>query len=232
MQTAANLVILTAMAAPTWITEAGVIASFTVATVALFGERVRLRLFPPRLSVRRPNEVGYLETRTVPVTSGAPGQERRIEERHYRLEVTNQRRNSPAQDVRVVVEAIEAYRPNGTPFLIYRGPIPLRWQHAEAYPTHRTAGSSAVADFLVVAEDRTLRLQTMTVVPDVYAGIYSGHTKLRITVSARGREADSPQLRVVVTWDGQWDRGDTEMATHLTIDEEPRERSDGPDDPS
>jgi hypothetical protein len=59
-----------------------------------------------------------------------------------------------------------------------------------------------------------------TITPNKYAEEYAGRTQLWVTVAARGRERDSPPVRFKITWDGEWDRGASEMKTHLNIDME------------
>lgn len=204
------------MGAPAWVAEIGVIATFLVATIALFGERFRLWMFPPRLHIELAHEEGDLEIERLTWAEAGGPKERSRDARYYRLRVSNERRTSPVRDVQIFVEAIETYGPDGQRVLEYRGPIPLEWQHSETFPRARTIGSSAVADFVAVSEDRTLQLRTTTF-PNVYAMAYSGHAKLRITVAARGLEADSQPVPFIVAWDGQWDRGRAEMKKHLTI---------------
>lgn len=209
---------------PRWVVETGVVGTWVVALVALLGPRFWAWWSRPQLRVELVNDKGDLEVETVSwvdVESGAGGavripRERRREARYYRLRVLNERQASVVQDVQVVIDAIERPLPNGKLVMEYRGPLPLVWQHAPAFPQFRSVGTAAVADFLVVTEEQTLRLMT-AITPNKYAEEYVGATQLWVTVAARGRERDSPPMRFRIDWDGQWDRGETEMQRHLTI---------------
>lgn len=188
-----------------------------MALIALFGPSFWGWVRRPRLRVDLLNANGDLEVETVTWRgSGEQWNERTREARYYRLRVTNRRQESTVQDVQIVVDAIERPLPNEQPRLEYRGPIPLAWQHADAFPKFRSVGTAAVADFVVVTDEGTLRLMTSPSQREEYVG----HTRLWVTVAARGRERDSSPIRFKITWDGAWDRGTAEMNTHLNIDVE------------
>jgi hypothetical protein len=48
-------------------------------------------------------------------------------------------------------------------------------------------------------------------------GRYTVATRLWVTVQAQSTEATSEALRLEIAWDGQWDRGEAEMAQHLKL---------------
>jgi hypothetical protein len=207
------------MAAPAWVGIAGVIATWTVAFLALFGDRLRCWMNQPKVEIELADKDGVLEVETLRwIDNGVP-KERSREARYYRLRVRNARRNSPVHDVQLMVEAIERPGPGNQPVLDYPGPLPLDWQHSQVFPQARTIGPPAVVDFLVVTEERTLKLRTV-IAPNVYATEYALPTHRWITVVARGLEHDSQPVRFKVDWDGEWDRGQAEMRSHLTIDVE------------
>jgi len=41
--------------------------------------------------------------------------------------------------------------------------------------------------------------------------------RLALFLQARSTQADSPIYRVEISWDGNWEDGDTEIQRHLTI---------------
>jgi hypothetical protein len=205
------------MAAPAWVTAAGVAATWTVAVIAVFGDKIRSWMNRPALRIELVRQDGDREIETLRWTENGVLKERSREARYYHLKVTNARRTAPAHEVQVVIEAIERRGPNNLPVLEYPGPLPLEWRHSQAFPPTRTVGSEAVADLLVVTEERSLKLRT-TIAPNVYATDYSGPTQLGLTVVARCLERDSLPIRLKVSWDGEWNRGQTEMRNHLTID--------------
>lgn len=138
---------------PLYITAFQAAGTWLVALIALFGAAFWARVRRPKLFVELLNADGDLEIETVrwPAPSGGGiWNERTREARYYRLRVANRRQASTVQDVQIVVDAIERPLPNGQPTLEYRGPIPLVWQHSDAFPKLRSVGTAAVADFVVV----------------------------------------------------------------------------------
>jgi hypothetical protein len=205
------------MNVPTWVTELGVAGTWVVAAIALFGAKFWAWLHRPKLQLRLVHDGGEPELDKVPSSGvGLVGEESR-EARYYRLRCENLCRSGPAHEVQIVIEKLERAGPNGTPVLVYRGPLPLEWQHAKAFPALRTVGGSVVAELLSVRSDRTLRLLT-AVVPNLYAEAYAGRTDLWITVAARALERDGPSIRLKVSWDGEWHVGEAEMRTHLSVE--------------
>lgn len=112
-----------------------------------------------------------------------------------------------------MIESITRPRPGGgEPILELRGPIPLRWQHAEAFPAVRNVGSAVVADLIAVTSDRKLVLQTVPAMKDLI-----GTVDLNMTVVARSLERESRPIELKVAWDGRWHIGETEMRHHFNI---------------
>lgn len=209
--------------APAHIAYLQAAATFLAAMIALFGQSFWSWVKRPRLRVELVNKKGELESETIQWLEPGPGganvlRERTREARFYRLRVTNLYQASAVQDIQIVVDAIDRPLPNNEQFVTeYHGPIPLKWQHAPAFPQFRSVGTPAVADFLAVTEEGTLSVLT-TIPPNKYKMEYALTTELWITVAARGRECDSPPARFRICWDGQWHAGADEMARHLTID--------------
>ena len=202
---------------PIWLS---VVGTWFVALIALFGQAFWTWVRRPRLRLALLNSDGDLEVETLKwVDAGGVVRERQREARYYRLRVLNEQRASAVQDVQIVVDTIEVPLPNDRPRLEYSGPIPLTWQHPNAFPQFRSVGTPAVADFLVVTDESTLRLAT-NVIPNKYKEEYVGDTRLWVTVAARGRELDSAAIRFRIHWDGLWERGALEMRNHLTIEQE------------
>jgi hypothetical protein len=187
--------------------------TWTVAFIALFGDRVRSRWNRPNLSVELVHDGGELETETFrrENEAGVP-QQRSREARYYRLRITNSSWRSPAHEVHIVIESVTRPGPGGDPILELRGPIPLRWEHADAFPAMRNVGSAVVADLLAVTSDRTLALQTIPATKPYALG-----ADLTITVVARSLERESLPVRFRVVWDGDWHVGETEMRRHVRV---------------
>jgi len=58
---------------------------------------------------------------------------------------------------------------------------------------------------------------TTTVTPLDFPSNMHGQQHFWITLVARGLNGESQPLRLRVDWDGEWDRGNAEMARHLMI---------------
>jgi hypothetical protein len=189
------------------------LGTWTVAIIALFGDRLRSRWSRPDLAVELVYVAGELEVQTVREHDKTDAKQRTLDARFYRLRVTNRNRRGPAHEVHVVVESISRPRQGGgEPILELRGPIPLRWQHAEAFPAVRNVGSAVVVDLLAVTSDRKLVLQTAPAIKDRI-----GTVDLLITVVARSLECESLPIRLRVAWDGDWHIGETEMQHHFNV---------------
>jgi hypothetical protein len=205
--------------APAWVTEVSAMGSLPVAIVALFGEKLRNRLLPPKLIVEKVDDEGDLVPQTITWQdeSGARQQHQR-DARYYYLRVTNTRRLiSPAHDVQVVIESVETPGPNAQPVQVFRGPLPLTWRHGHAYPPARTIGPVTECDFLVATAEPSLGIMA-SFAPNNLTVEYPHATRMWLTVPAHASECDSDPVRFEVAWDGKWDRGEAEMKMHhLTI---------------
>jgi hypothetical protein len=74
----------------------------------------------------------------------------------------------------------------------------------------------AEADLITAFEDR-LQLMLLMQAPFNFPAMMKGEQHFWVTVIARGLNDESRPLRLKIDWDGQWERGDAEMAQHLTI---------------
>jgi hypothetical protein len=190
------------------------LGTWTVALVALFGDLIRSRWNRPDLSVKLISDRGEWQPQTFRRQDAAGiTRQRTRDARYYRLRITNRNRRGSAHEVHVAVESMT--RPGlggGDPILELRGPVPLRWEHAEAFPAIRNVGSPVVADLLAVTSDRTLAIQTVPTAKEYVVG-----ADLLITVVARSLERESAPVQIRVVWDGGWHVGETEMRNHLRV---------------
>jgi hypothetical protein len=222
-----------------WIALGGLIATFLVSVAAIYGEKIRASLFKPKLSVMLDDPRGVFFTETISATAGytmpASGmtasamtasqlQQYTRPARYYYLTVRAERRWPQAHDVRILMTRLERPDPGGLATTVWTGEIPFQWEHAQIQPASRTLGHPARANFVVTAQDprevteRRNQLHLMTVIePSNMPRSYYAATKFWVTVTATSIESDSPRLRLEVSWDGQWDAGETEMGQHLKI---------------
>ena len=199
------------MTSPSWIMLFAGLGTWTVALIALFGDLIRSRWNRPDLTVELISDAGEPQPQIIRWQDEAGTTRQRTREaRYYRLRITNRNRRGPAHEVHVVVESMTRPGPGGgEPIIELRGPIPLRWEHAEAFPAVRNVGSPVIADLLAVTSDRTLAVQTSPATRDYVLG-----ADLFITVVARSLERESAPVQIRAVWDGGCE---TEMRHHLRL---------------
>jgi hypothetical protein len=198
------------MAMPAWISELGVSASIAVVIIAVWGESIRAHFFKPALNLRIAKDCGEKELISLP---GAAF----VEARYFRLIVTNAAAYPAAQDVEVLLTELDIRGPDGQPHSQFRGYLPLSWQHQELYSKTRTIGrSTAAAVDLLLLYPNNLKLTPM-ISPFNLTATMAGVQHFWVTVVARGLNGESKPLRLQVDWDGKWEAGDTEIASHFKI---------------
>jgi hypothetical protein len=198
------------MPVPTWFTEFGIVGTWVVGFLALFGDRIRAWCFKPKLHLELNSDVGSYS----PQSDG-----KRItgHARYYHLRVTNRRTYPKADDVQVLLLGVENIRDqNRRPGDLYV-PLPLGWSNG-LYPLARSIGSKTegIADLLFVRDDGLLRFVPV-VVPLNFPAEYSGETHLHVTAIAKGLECESNVIRLRIDWDGVWERDEAAMKKHFLI---------------
>lgn len=190
----------------------------TIATVivALFGQAFRTKFFPPRLTLQLLAAEGEkAKVRLAWLEQGVP-KERWEDARYYHLQVSNKRRWSPASNVQVFLMRVEEPGPDGDLQLRWTGDIPMRWRHQEVFPPTRPIGPSADSDLCSVVKGKWLELLPL-VAPFNLEIKRREKCLVVLSLQARGNEADSPILRVQISWDGGWEDGAQEMKRHLVV---------------
>jgi hypothetical protein len=206
------------MAMPTWVQEAGVIGTWVVGFLALFGDRIRAWWFRPKLHLELKNDVGSW----CPQKVGAPpdgGPSRFRDAHYYHLRVTNRATYPAAKDVQGLllgVERLDQEPPQPGELYV---PLSLGWAGG-VYPLMREIGrkTDAIADLLFVHEEGELEFVVVHA-PFNFQSVYSGETHLRVTAVARGSDCESNILRLEIDWDGVWERDEKAMKKHFTIRE-------------
>jgi hypothetical protein len=194
-----------------------VAGTWAVATIALFGERLRAFVFRPSLQIRLLDACGEFVIQTVQSQQNGQITQSEIPCRYYHIQLTNTRRLTVAHDAQVIVSSIESEGPNGQFQVIYTGMLPLGWRHPELHSLQRSIGPVADADFLFIRADGVARF-TPVLIPNNFPIEHRGGMRLRVTLQARSTEADSKFLRVTVSWNGQWHSGATEMSRNVNFD--------------
>jgi hypothetical protein len=197
-----------------WVQFAVAVGTFlTVAAalfIALYGEKLRAKYFPPLLSLKLGKPEG--ERTQLKDQNGAY-----IDDvRYYYVEVSNARRWSRADQTQVFLIRIEEPGPSGNLQITWSGDIPIRWRNQEIVPLLRTVGPSADCDFCRVERNGGLWLMPL-IIPNNLNAHRTGHCTFVATLQARSTLVDSEFLRILVAWDGGWDDGVEEMKSHLNI---------------
>ena len=139
-----------------WVQVAVAIATFTVAFIALFGDSLKRRFFPPKLTLQLKSESGELTNLSLhdPVNdriSMAKG-------RYFHLSVVNHG-FSIATNTGVYITSIMLRGAGGDWHQQWNGDALLAWRNGALYPVLREVGSTRIdADFFYLVENKWLEL--------------------------------------------------------------------------
>jgi hypothetical protein len=136
--------------------------------------------------------------------------------RYYHLRVSNSRRWSAASDVQVFLTRLDQPGPDGTFRPTWVGDVPMRWRDQEIVGLKRTVGHAYDCDLCSVSEGRRLLLMPL-LAPFNLNPLRTAACRLALFIQARSTQSDSPMYRVEIAWDGNWESGDAEIQTHVTI---------------
>jgi hypothetical protein len=111
------------------------LASLFLAVLAIWGDWIRHRLLGPKLTINLLDSEGILTQ----ITDGKSG-------RYYKLRVANERKWSPAKNVRVVLtEILKPAADNTLSPQVLSGPLQLTWQWL--LPQYPTVGPEEICTF-------------------------------------------------------------------------------------
>ena len=130
------------MPVPTWVTEAGIVGTWVVGVLAIFGDRIRAMVFKPKLHLELKSSLGNYITQTPAAPPDTMdhlltlGMKKHA--RYYHLRVTNRAIYPTAQDVNVMLLGVERrddeIRRSGELYV----PLVLGWA-GSVYPLNRTS---------------------------------------------------------------------------------------------
>jgi hypothetical protein len=192
--------------------------TFGVVIVALFGDVFRKKIFPPLLSLKILHPEGEKTPIRLITTTEEGTKEREEDARFYPIQVSNQRRWSPANQTQVSLVRLEEPGPGGEWQVTWSGDIPMRWRHQEIHPTSRTIGPTADCDLCSVIKGKWLELLPLLSPLNLKLKWREG-TTIIVSLQAKSNEGDSPIVRIKIAWDGEWEDGDQEMKHHLVVKE-------------
>lgn len=183
-----------------------------LAEIALFGDKLRARFFPPQLELTIRSMEGEKTTLT-----NLDGQFL-DDTRYYYILVSNSRRWSPAENTQVFLTRLEEPGPRGDLQVRWFGDTQLRWRNQEIVPLLRTIGPDADCDFCRV-EKKGILMPIPLVAANNLPTRWSGGCDFVVTLEARSNFADSKPLRVRAAWNGRWNDGVEEMKQNIQIKE-------------
>ncbi len=193
----------------------GVVATFLAVVVALFGDALRAKYFPPVLRLALADESGEKTTRRTVFESY--GKQKHIDQdaRYFHVVVTNEQRWTPVERVNVVLLGVERREASGVFRMVWSGDVPLVWRHQQA-PAPQTIGPPSHADLFSVVKGDGLILHPVVVPLNLQARSKEA-VHLILHLQARSTAVDSNFLAVEVEWDGQWADTRAELSNHLKL---------------
>ena len=189
-----------------WINGLYVLATLLLAAIAIWGERIRQRWLRPKLSLALAEPT--LTHHSAPDSKGW----------YYHLRVVNDRRTSPATNVRVLFQRMLKKGADDTwQEQRFTGPVQVMWRWPNYTPQFTTVGPDEYSAFARIIEGRkALELRLYWYPNNLTPFIPSGEIT-RLQFKAVSDIAESNVLTIEIAWDGQWEQGSTEMARHMII---------------
>jgi hypothetical protein len=202
-----------------WIQLLGMLATVAAVIVALFLNWLRWRIDPPRLVLEHSDAEGWQgvvhfldsqNNRATPIP---------INGIWHHVRVHNKTRWSPVTGVHIFLVSIEVPDASGDFKCIWEKlPAALVWRFETGNTKLKTMGHPEECDLCHVLKNTgELRLSPLIKgqAPDTFTGPFP--LKLRLTLQARGVEADSDKYLLEVHWDGKWSDDKTQMSRHLVV---------------
>lgn len=182
------------------------VGTIILATVAIWGHFIRVRLLGPKLLIALKYKKGAVSMFSDGIVS-----------RYYHLRVWNERRASPAHNVRVVIKSL--YRPKADGIMsqtTLSGPLQLAWQFQGSNPQFQTIGAESTCDLGYLRKGEHFQLSALfrniSFDPTVKEG-----QKLIVGLIALSDEGESNELKLEIAWDGIWSDDSDEIVNHLVI---------------
>lgn len=182
--------------------------------VALFGNWIRLKFFPPNLMVRLMDKEGE----KVDARDMATGQ--KVDEaRYYHLLVSNNRRWFTATNTYVCLVQLEEPAAGGNWRTTWKASVPIHCRNQASNPLKHDIGSDMDFDICSVWKSGKVQIHPI-IAPYNLTTVWKGPCELILSLQARSTEVDSRVVRFRISWDGKWHEGTKEMEDHFTIREE------------
>jgi hypothetical protein len=199
-----------------WTVKAlGTLATFLAVFVALFGSWLRNWIAPPQLNIGLVSSEGYPSTLVVYDNTGTKQHE--TPGFWYHVRVSNRTRWNPVTELHIFLLLVEEEDAARDFQRVWAGHAALAWRH-EANPLPKKIGYAAECDLCHILKD-PLQLRLSPIVRGQVPEVYTQACRIRLTLQARGLEADSDLLGIEIFWEGQWSDDRIEMKRDLVVRE-------------
>ncbi|HUO44036.1 MAG TPA: hypothetical protein VMT94_03875 [Burkholderiales bacterium] len=194
------------------------IGTVAVAILAIWGEKIRACLAPPKLIIQPHTLRGdptVLKLRGVIDPSG--GQK----VMYYHLKVMNVRPWLAVQNCRVLLKGLSRRGPDGRFRAVSMAvPVQFVWAPAEVTPQQITIAKEQVLDFGRIGEQDVKFTPILYTYPNNFQGFVEKDQAVRYYLEIEASNFVSPKPRVFeVAWDGKWEFEPEKMEHHLRITE-------------
>ncbi len=191
----------------------GLVAAGTlaVAVMAIWGEKVRSWLAPPKLLI----QPHTLRGDPTLLTPGA------LRIMYYHLKVVNLRPYLTVQNCRVLLKGLSRRGPDGN-FHAVPMAVPLQfvWAPAEVSPSQVTITKEQVLDFGRIVEGNNRFEPVLYAYANNFQGFVQAGEAVRYFLEVDASNFVSPRPQVFeVAWDGEWHFESENMEHHLRIAE-------------
>ena len=197
----------------------GVLGTWAVAVLAIWGDSLRSRLFKPVLHVETDGFSGAVATH-----------QNGHKARYYNIRVKNPKRElslARAHEVQVILTRVEKFGAHG-PEVLFDEMMPLPWLRGEYDRLlTRTVGPDGLAQLFFVQDDGTLGI-TPAIPPngglsEHFPREHKGPSTLWVSLRAVSIEADSPLIRLRIEWNGHWHAGKAEIERACLVSVDPEQ---------
>ena len=187
---------------------ASIASTILLAIIAIWGEPIKAKLWPPRLVLDGHNldgdfNVSSCSTRVV----------------YFHLKVFNMRKTAPAFKARVLCEGTSRMKADGEfqiePLVI---PVHLTWSFSKWNELLPTIGPERYVDFGYIAEGDNCFTPSLYATPGNFRGFVRKNETQRFKIVAIADNCPRSQpLYLQVSWNGRFDFDRSEMSKHLVI---------------
>lgn len=194
------------------------VGTILVAVLAIWGDWIRYKLLPAKLTIELHNVVGDLTLITRPFINPAPPPSRVY---FYHLKVVNKRRWVSPQNCRVLLKAISKRGPNGIFYPVSMSvPLQFVWAPSEITPPVITIEKEQILDLGMAVEGTGTFVPRLYSVSHNFAGNVGAGEAVRYSLEIVSSSFVSKKYQVIeVAYDGKWSDDRNEMQAHLRIRE-------------